>query len=112
MRVRAGRETRARTRVQSTEVKNMTGSEQTAAVTSGLAAVQSRIAEAARSAGRDPATVALVAVTKTHGRDRIEPVLQAGHRLFGENRVQEAQAKWPELRQSYAGIELHLIGPL
>ena len=54
----------------------------------------------------------LIAVTKTFGADDILPVLDAGHRLFGENRVQEAKAKWPALRERYPGIELHLIGPL
>jgi pyridoxal phosphate enzyme (YggS family) len=58
-----------------------------------------------------PATT-LVAVTKTHDADAIRPVLAAGHRVFGENRVQEAQGKWPGLRADYPGIELHLIGPL
>ena len=69
-------------------------------------------AAAARAAGRDPASVNLVAVTKTFGPEHIVPVLDAGHRRFGENRVQEAKAKWPALRERYPGIELHLIGPL
>jgi PLP dependent protein len=56
--------------------------------------------------------VTLVAVSKTYDADHIRPVLEAGHRVFGENRVQEAKQKWPELRQHYSGIELHLIGPL
>ncbi|KAB2920136.1 MAG: YggS family pyridoxal phosphate-dependent enzyme [Hyphomicrobiaceae bacterium] len=77
-----------------------------------LADVLSRIAAAARAAKRDPASVHLVAVTKTFGADAILPVLDAGHRQFGENRVQEAKSKWPALRERYAGIELHLIGPL
>jgi PLP dependent protein len=67
------------------------------------------ISSAASKSGR---TVQLVAVTKTHDADHILPVLQAGHRVFGENRVQEAQAKWPQLRAQFAGIELHLLGPL
>ena len=71
-----------------------------------------RIAAAAQAARRDPASVHLVAVTKTFGAEHIVPVLEAGHRLFGENRVQEAKAKWPALRERYPGIELHLIGPL
>ncbi len=54
----------------------------------------------------------LVAVSKTYGEDHIRPVLDLGHRVFGENRVQEAKQKWPDLRQHYPGIELHLIGPL
>jgi hypothetical protein len=77
-----------------------------------LASVQARIAAAARAAGRDPASVRLVAVTKTFGPEAILPALEAGHRVFGENRVQEAKAKWPALRQRYPDIELHLIGPL
>ena len=60
-----------------------------------LAGVTARIATAARAAGRDPASVDLIAVTKTFGAERIAPVLDAGHRRFGENRVQEAKAKWP-----------------
>jgi len=77
-----------------------------------LADVQARLAAAAREAGRDPATVHLIAVSKTFGPDAIRPVLEAGHRLFGENRVQEAKAKWPDLRTRYPDLELHLIGPL
>jgi PLP dependent protein len=78
----------------------------------GLAEVQRRIASAAERIGREPAGITLVAVSKTKGPDAIMPVLQAGHRVFGENRVQEAAAKWPALRRDYAGITLHLIGPL
>src|SRR5258705_3460891 len=77
-----------------------------------LAAVQQRIAAAAAAAKRDPAAVHLVAVTKTFGAEHIVPVLEAGHRRFGETRVQEAKGKWPALRQRFPGIELHLIGPL
>jgi PLP dependent protein len=77
-----------------------------------LASVDARIAAAAQAAKRDPASVHLVAVTKTFGPEHIEPVLEAGHRVFGENRVQEAKAKWPALRERYPGIELHLIGSL
>jgi PLP dependent protein len=77
-----------------------------------LAGVVARMAAAAREAKRDPASVHLVAVTKTFGPEHIVPVLDAGHRLFGENRVQEAKGKWPALRDRYPGIELHLIGPL
>ena len=77
-----------------------------------LADVLSRIAVAARSNGRDPASVRLVAVSKTFGPEAIAPVLEAGHRIFGENRVQEARAKWPALRERWPGIELHLIGAL
>lgn len=77
-----------------------------------LADVRARIAAAAREAGRDPASVHLIAVSKTFGREAILPVLETGHRLFGENRVQEAKAKWPELRALYPDTALHLIGPL
>jgi pyridoxal phosphate enzyme (YggS family) len=77
-----------------------------------LVEVQARIAAAASRAGRDPSAVRLIAVTKTSGAEAIEPVLAAGHRLFGENRVQEAKAKWPPLVARYPGVELHLIGPL
>jgi pyridoxal phosphate enzyme (YggS family) len=77
-----------------------------------LAAVKQRIDAAARAAGRDPATVTLVAVSKTHEGDAIRPALTAGQRVFGENRVQEAKAKWPALKEEFAGVELHLIGPL
>jgi hypothetical protein len=76
-----------------------------------LASVLARIA-AAQATRRDPAAVRLIAVTKTFGPEAILPVLDAGHRVFGENRVQEAKAKWPDLRTRYPGIELHLIGPL
>jgi hypothetical protein len=74
--------------------------------------VKERITMAAIQAGRRPADITLVAVTKTHGPERIKPLLEQGHRVFGENRVQEAQEKWPDLRKSFPGIELHLIGPL
>jgi hypothetical protein len=80
--------------------------------TARLASVKVRIAEAARAAGRDPGSVHLIAVTKTFGAEHIAPALDAGHRLYGENRVQEAKAKWPALRERYAGTDLHLIGPL
>jgi uncharacterized pyridoxal phosphate-containing UPF0001 family protein len=63
-----------------------------------LAQVKGRIAEAARSAGRDPAAVTLVAVSKTHGADRVRELLVVGQRVFGENRVQEAQEKFPALK--------------
>ena len=61
---------------------------------------------------RKPEDVTLIAVSKTHPADRITPLLEAGHRVFGENRVQEAQGKWPELREAYPDVELHLIGQL
>ena len=77
-----------------------------------LAEVNRRIAEAAKAAGRRPADVTLVAVSKTHGPERVREVLEAGHRIFGENRVQEAQEKFPALKAAYPDLELHLIGPL
>ena len=77
-----------------------------------LASVRAEIAAACREAGRDPASVTLVAVSKTFSAAAIEPVIAAGQRVFGENRVQEAKAKWPALRAAHDGIELHLIGPL
>lgn len=77
-----------------------------------LAAIRERIVTAAREAGRAPDDVTLIAVSKTFGEDAILPVLDAGQRIFGENRVQEAAKKWPSLRQVYSGVELHLIGPL
>ncbi len=80
--------------------------------TERLAYVRAEIARAARAAGRDAAAVTLIAVSKTFGAEAIEPVIAAGQRVFGENRVQEAKAKWPPLMQKHPGIELHLIGPL
>ncbi len=77
-----------------------------------LAAVKKRIAEAAAGAGRDAADVRLIAVSKTFDAAAIDPVLTAGQRDFGENRVQEAQSKWPDLRPRFADLSLHLVGPL
>jgi pyridoxal phosphate enzyme (YggS family) len=77
-----------------------------------LRTVEARVAAATAGAKRPAGSVTLIAVTKTFSADEIAPVLAAGHRVFGENRVQEAQGKWPALRQRYADIELHLIGPL
>jgi pyridoxal phosphate enzyme (YggS family) len=82
------------------------------AVVQAYREVLARIAGAEREAGRPVGSTTLVAVTKTHGEDRITPLLEAGHRCFGENRVQEAKAKWPALRARYPDIELHLVGPL
>ncbi len=79
---------------------------------SGIAAVRQAIARACRDAGRDPASVTLVAISKTFGADAIEPVIAAGQRVFGENRVQEAKAKWPPLLARHRGLELHLVGSL
>jgi PLP dependent protein len=77
-----------------------------------LTAVRSKIATAAQSVRGDPAAVTLIVVSKTFDAPNIRPVLDAGHRVFGENRVQEAKGKWPALREAYPGVELHLIGPL
>ncbi|MDX8507596.1 YggS family pyridoxal phosphate-dependent enzyme [Mesorhizobium captivum] len=75
-------------------------------------AVKARIANAEREAKREPGVVTLVAVSKTFAAEDIRPVIEAGQRVFGENRVQEAQGKWPALREAFPDIELHLIGPL
>lgn len=77
-----------------------------------LRMVKDRIFQAAREAGRREQDIVLVAVSKTFGREDILPVIEAGQRVFGENRVQEAQAKWPALKRDFPDIELHLIGPL
>jgi pyridoxal phosphate enzyme, YggS family len=77
-----------------------------------LAGIRARLEKAAREAGRDPASVTLVAVSKTFGADDVRPLLEAGQRVFGENRVQEAASKWPALKEEFPGVELHLIGPL
>src|SRR6202167_3479459 len=78
----------------------------------GLAAVEEAVARACKEARRDRASVNLIAVSKTFDADAIEPVIKAGQVVFGENRVQEARSKWPGLMSAYAGISLHLIGPL
>jgi pyridoxal phosphate enzyme (YggS family) len=77
-----------------------------------LAEVKARMAKAARLARREPGEVTLVAVSKTHGPGAIRPLFAAGQRAFGENRVQEAQAKWPALKAEAPDVELHLIGSL
>jgi pyridoxal phosphate enzyme (YggS family) len=77
-----------------------------------LAAVRREIAEACLVARRRPEDVTLVAVSKTFGAEAIAPIVAAGQRVFGENRVQEAHTKWPALRDRHPGLELHLIGPL
>ena len=74
--------------------------------------MKAEIARACKQARRDPASVTLIAVSKTFGAETISPVIDAGQRVFGENRVQEAKAKWPALIQTYPGLGLHLIGPL
>ncbi len=81
-------------------------------IAANLAAVRGRIEAAARAAGRPAESAALVAVSKTHPAAAVREALIAGHRIFGENRVQEAQTKYPELRRSFPALALHLIGPL
>ena len=90
----------------------MHGTVNTQTTSIGLAAVKQEIERACREAKRDPATVTLVAVAKTFAADAIEPIIAAGQRVFGENRVQEAKAKWPALLERSPGLELHMIGPL
>jgi len=77
-----------------------------------LAEIQDAVAKAETKAGRAPGSVRLIAVSKVQPLERVEAVLEQGHRLFGENRVQEAQGKWPDFTSRYDGVELHLIGPL
>ena len=81
-------------------------------VTSSLAAVMRDIADAAQHAGRNPNSVKLIAVSKTVPGEVIEDAIRSGQRRFGENRVQEAKAKWRALKARHSGLELHLIGPL
>ena len=84
----------------------------TAHLPNGLADVEQEIARACKEARRDRASVTLIVVSKTFDAEAIVPVIAAGQRVFGENRVQEAKAKWPGLMAAYPGIALHLIGPL
>jgi len=81
-------------------------------IVAALADVRHQIAAACRESGRDPASVTLIAVSKTFDAEAIEPVITAGQRVFGENRVQETKGKWPDLRERHPGLSLHLIGPL
>src|SRR5262249_33822893 len=81
-------------------------------IAANLTSVRSRIEAAARAAGRPPDSVPLVAVSKTHCAANVRDALVAGHRVFGENRVQEAQTKYPALRETFPDLVLHLIGPL
>ena len=74
--------------------------------------ISAKIAEAERQAGRDAGSVSLIAVSKVQPNARVQAVLEQGHRCFGENKVQEAAGKWPDFMQTFAGVELHLIGPL
>lgn len=77
-----------------------------------LAAVEERVAHACRVARRERSEVTLVAISKTHPAETVAPLIEAGQRVFGENRVQEAQAKWPVLRERHSDVELHLVGRL
>ncbi|GAB5432767.1 MAG: YggS family pyridoxal phosphate-dependent enzyme [Epibacterium sp.] len=77
-----------------------------------LSEIKSRIAAAESAAGRVPGLVELIAVSKVQPNERVEAVLEEGHRCFGENRVQEAAGKWPQFREKFTGVDLHLIGPL
>lgn len=74
--------------------------------------ISARISTAAARAGRDPAGITLIAVSKVQPLERVTAVLDQGHRVFGENYVQEAQGKWPALRESYGPVQVHMIGPL
>lgn len=89
-----------------------TDNEEPVDVKANLAEVRQHVCETAEQAGRNPCDVTLVAVSKTHGADRIRLAIDAGQRVFGENRVQEAEGKWPELKDGAPDISLHLIGPL
>ena len=88
------------------------GQANAASVAENFVAIRSRIDAAAREAGRDPDAVRLVAVSKMQPADRVADALEAGHRLFGENRVQEAQGRWTALRADHPDLVLHLVGPL
>jgi len=90
----------------------MSDTNELAAAAGSLARVRGEVAQACAEAARDPASVTLIAVSKTHPAETIEPVIAAGQRVFGENRVQEAKSKWPALTAAHPGIALHLIGAL
>ena len=77
-----------------------------------LTDIKTKIARAEADAGRPAGSVTLIAVSKVQPLDRVKAVLDEGHRVFGENRVQEAQGKWPAWKEQYGGVDLHLIGPL
>lgn len=79
---------------------------------SGLTDIRDRLRIAAEKAGREMTSIKLIAVSKVQPLERVEAVLEEGHRVFGENRVQEAAGKWPEFRERFDGVDLHLIGPL
>ncbi len=78
----------------------------------GLKNIWNDIKAAAESAGRDPTSVKLIAISKTHKEDKIRTIIKQGQKRFGENRIQEAKAKWPALKAEYPDIELHLVGPI
>ena len=78
----------------------------------GLQDITTRIAKAEENAGRAAGAVSLIAVSKVQPNARVQAVLEDGHRCFGENRVQEAEGKWPDFKQQFDGVQLHLIGPL
>ncbi|WP_335946697.1 YggS family pyridoxal phosphate-dependent enzyme [Salipiger bermudensis] len=78
----------------------------------GLTDIRERVAKAEAKAGRPEGSVELIAVSKVQPIERVEAVLEQGHRLFGENKVQEAQGKWPALKERFEGVDVHLIGPL
>ena len=78
----------------------------------GLAEIEARIAKEVDRVGRAPGSVRLIAVSKVQPNERVEAVLEQGHQVFGENKVQEAAGKWPKFRERFEGVELHLIGPL
>ena len=78
----------------------------------GLTEIRDRVAKAESEAGRAPGSVQLIAVSKVQPLERVEAVLEQGHRLFGENKVQEAQGKWPAFKERFEGVDVHLIGPL
>src|SRR5712664_1009057 len=94
------------------DMARQTSSPITQHLPNGLAMVEQEIARACKEARRDRASVTLIAVSKTFDADALVPVIKAGQLIFGENRVQEAKAKWPGLMSAYPGIVLHLIGPL
>lgn len=77
-----------------------------------LSEIQTRIAKAEKAAGRAPGSVKLIAVSKVQPNERVQDVLMQGHRLFGENKVQEAAGKWPDFREKFDNVDVHLIGPL
>src|SRR5262245_39804917 len=81
-------------------------------IAANITGIKEKIAKASAACGRKPEDVHIVAVSKMQPPERIEAALAAGQRIFGENRVQEAKARWPTLKQKFPGIKLHLIGPL